>query len=134
MCAMISGLFIGSNDGRPPNQYKDNLVFIGPFNNPIIKFKVLCLKRVNLFDTCGDVTPFCLLIFKSNNPLSTNLIALYGELGRFPLHIIRKVHIIKCWIKLLKEPDTSLIKQVYLMLKQIPIIILIIMARIGHHK
>lgn len=49
---------------------------------------------------------------------STNLIALYGELGRFPLHIIRKVHIIKYWIKLLKEPDTSLIKQVYLMLKE----------------
>ena len=36
---------------------------------------------------------------------STNLIALYGKLGRFPLHIIRKVHIIKYWIKLLKEPD-----------------------------
>ena len=49
---------------------------------------------------------------------STNLIALYGELGRFPLHIIRKVHIIKYWIKMLKEPDTSLIKQVYLMLKE----------------
>ena len=26
MCAMISGLFIGSNDGRPPNPYKENLV------------------------------------------------------------------------------------------------------------
>ena len=37
-----------------------SLSFIDPFNNPIIKFKVLCLKRVNLFDTCGDVTPFCL--------------------------------------------------------------------------
>ena len=49
---------------------------------------------------------------------STNLIALYDELGRFPLHITRKVHIIKYWIKLLKEPDTSLIKQVYLMLKE----------------
>ena len=26
MCAMKSGLFIGSNDGRPPNPYKENLV------------------------------------------------------------------------------------------------------------
>ena len=26
MCAMISGLFIGSNDGRPPQAYKENLV------------------------------------------------------------------------------------------------------------
>ena len=49
---------------------------------------------------------------------STNLIALYGELRWFPLHIIRKVHMIKYWIKLLKEPDTSLIKQFYLMLKE----------------
>ena len=26
MCAMISGLFIGSNDGRPPQAYKENFV------------------------------------------------------------------------------------------------------------
>ena len=26
MCAMISGLFIGSNDGRPPQAYKENIV------------------------------------------------------------------------------------------------------------
>ena len=26
MCAIISGLFIGSNDGRPPNPFKENLV------------------------------------------------------------------------------------------------------------
>ena len=26
MCAMISGQFIGSNDGKPPNPYKENLV------------------------------------------------------------------------------------------------------------
>ena len=43
--------------------------FIDPFNNPIIIFKVLCLKRVNLFDTCGDVTPLCLMIFRSDNTL-----------------------------------------------------------------
>ena len=26
-------------------------------------------KSRNLFDTCGDVTPFCLLIFRSDTPL-----------------------------------------------------------------
>ena len=26
MCAMISGMFIGSNDGGPPQAYKENLV------------------------------------------------------------------------------------------------------------
>ena len=46
-----------------------SLSFIDPFNNPIIKLKVLCLKQNNLFDPCGDVTPFCLLIFRSDNPL-----------------------------------------------------------------
>ena len=49
--------------------YLNIIGFIDPFNNPIIKFKVLCLKRVNMFDTCGDVMPFCLLIFRSDNPL-----------------------------------------------------------------
>ena len=33
-----------------------SLSFIDTLNNPIIN-KVLCLIRVNLFDTCGDVTP-----------------------------------------------------------------------------
>ena len=48
----------------------------------------------------------------------TNLTALYGELGRFPLHIIRKIHMLKYWIKVFKQTDTSLIKRVYLMLKE----------------
>lgn len=47
---------------------------------------------------------------------STNLTALYGELGRFPLVIIRKINMIKYWIKLLKENETSILKQTYRML------------------
>ena len=35
-----------------------SLSFIDPFNNPIIK--LMCY----LFDTCGNVTPLCLLIFR----------------------------------------------------------------------
>ena len=43
-----------------------SLSFIDPFDNQI---KVLCLKQVNLFDTCGNEMPFCLLIFRTDNPL-----------------------------------------------------------------
>ena len=32
MCAMISGLFIGSNDGRPPQAYKENIVSLKTFS------------------------------------------------------------------------------------------------------
>ena len=46
---------------------------------------------------------------------STNLTALYGELGRFPLLIIRKLNMIKYWIKILKN-ESSLLKKVYMML------------------
>ena len=49
---------------------------------------------------------------------STNLSALYGELGRYPLSVIRKIRIFKYWIKILKKNDTSLTKQIYLMLKE----------------
>ena len=48
---------------------------------------------------------------------STNLVGLYGELGRVPLYVLRKFHIIRYWFKLLKSDDTSLIKKIYLMLR-----------------
>ena len=48
---------------------------------------------------------------------STNLASLYGEVGRYPLLLTRKINVIKYWIKILKQHDTSLIKQIYIMLK-----------------
>ena len=48
---------------------------------------------------------------------STNLAALYGELGRVPLFVMRKIYMIKYWIKLITVPDSSLIKIVYNALK-----------------
>lgn len=48
---------------------------------------------------------------------STNLAALYGELGRIPLSVYRKVHMIKYWIKILQQNETSLLKNIYIMLK-----------------
>ena len=47
----------------------------------------------------------------------TNLDALYGELGRYPMHIKRKISIMKYWIKILNQPDHSLMKQIYNMLQ-----------------
>jgi hypothetical protein len=48
---------------------------------------------------------------------STNLSALYGELCRYPLHITRKLNMIRYWSKILKLNVASLVKQAYLLLK-----------------
>ena len=48
---------------------------------------------------------------------STNLSALYGETGRVPLTVFRKIIMIKYWIKVISQDDSSLLKQVYIMLK-----------------
>jgi hypothetical protein len=48
---------------------------------------------------------------------STNLTALYGELGRFPLHLNRQIIMINYSRKMLKQNDSSLIKKTYLFLK-----------------
>jgi hypothetical protein len=48
---------------------------------------------------------------------STNLAGLYGELGRVPLSIIRKIHMLPYWIKILKSDNNCIIKQVYRMLR-----------------
>ena len=48
---------------------------------------------------------------------STNLAALYGDLGRVPLVVYRKIVMIKYWIKILKQNDSSLVKKTYLLLE-----------------
>ena len=48
---------------------------------------------------------------------STNLSALYGELGRFPLAVFRKTIMIKYWIKILHQNNSSLVKRIFVMLK-----------------
>lgn len=49
---------------------------------------------------------------------STNLDGLYGELGRHPMRIQRKIIIIKYWLKIISADNNLLIKQVYMSLKQ----------------
>ena len=48
---------------------------------------------------------------------STNLNALYGELGRVPMFIQRKVILIKYWAKIISKPNTSILYNTYEMLK-----------------
>ena len=48
---------------------------------------------------------------------STNLTALYGELGQVPLMVFRKVIMIKYWIKILNQNDSFLVKKMYTLLK-----------------
>ena len=48
---------------------------------------------------------------------STNLEAIYGELGRLPMYVYRKLKMIKFWLKLLQQKETSLLFKTYYMLK-----------------
>ena len=50
---------------------------------------------------------------------STNLVGLYGELGRVPMIIYRKFNRIKYWYKLLKSNETSIPGKTYDMLKNV---------------
>ena len=61
-------------------------------------------------------TKFCRWIL--NVRKSTNLTGLYGELGRVPFIVQRKVRMINYWIKLLRSNDQLLHKKVYNMLMQ----------------
>ena len=49
---------------------------------------------------------------------STNSSALYGELARTLFSVLRKINMIKYWTKILQQHTNSLLKQVYLMLKE----------------
>ena len=60
-------------------------------------------------------TKFCRKILHVRQ--STNISGLYGELGRVPLFITRKINILRYWYKLLRLNDHALPKIVYLMLR-----------------
>ena len=49
---------------------------------------------------------------------STNLSALYGETSRVLLFVFRKIIMIKYWVKIVSQGDSSLLKQIYFMLKE----------------
>lgn len=60
-------------------------------------------------------TKFCRWVL--NVKKSTNLVGLYGELGRCPLIIHRKFNMIKYWVKLLKSDELLIPKKIYIMLR-----------------
>ena len=49
--------------------------------------------------------------------ISTNLSALCGESGRFPLAVFRKTIMIKYWIKIFHQNNSFLVKRIFVMLK-----------------
>ena len=59
---------------------------------------------------------FCRKIL--NVKKSTNIEALYGELGRTPMKVMRKISLIKFWIKILNSDENSLLYWVYTVLKE----------------
>jgi hypothetical protein len=59
-------------------------------------------------------TKFCRKILVVNN--STNLIGLYGELGRFPMKIVRKVNMIRYWCRIQNLNGNSAVKHIYNMI------------------
>lgn len=40
----------------------------------------------------------------------TSNMTVYGELGRFPLYVLRKIQILKYWFKIINAPDSLLYK------------------------
>lgn len=60
-------------------------------------------------------TKFCRWILHVRK--STNLTGLYGELGRMPFIVTRKLRMIMYWVKLLAEDENTIIKKTYTMLK-----------------
>ena len=60
-------------------------------------------------------TKFCRWVLHVKK--STNLAGLYGELGRVPFVINRKIRMISYWIKLLSLEDISIPKKIYTLLK-----------------
>ena len=60
-------------------------------------------------------TKFCRWILHVRK--STNLTGLYGELGRVPFIVIRKIRMINYWIKLLSLGENTVPRKIYMMLK-----------------
>ena len=59
-------------------------------------------------------TKFCRKVLQVKT--STNLDCLYGELGRLPMSVMRKIIMIRYWIKIITSSHTSLLYRVYSML------------------
>ena len=66
MCALISGLFIGSNGGRPPQAYRENIVSLSSRLN-FIKFSSVVIW-IQHIENC--VNPVLLLERQELRPIN----------------------------------------------------------------
>jgi hypothetical protein len=96
------------------------------FNNKKSLFDSLIFPKLNFsaevwgYHEAPDIekihTKFCRKILSVKQ--STNLDALYGELGNVPLKIRRKISMIKYWLKLITNRHNTILFKVYNLLKQ----------------
>ena len=61
------------------------------------------------YDDCKDIeivhNKFCRYLFGVKK--STNIAAMYGELGRMPLRVVRKLRMLKYWIRILENSNEN---------------------------
>ena len=50
--------------------------------------------------------------------ISTNIEALYGESGIYPMKVMRKINMIKYWIKILKTDKPSTLFEIFTLIKE----------------
>ena len=100
------------------NQYEFKTLQKCKLFDALVASVLNCSSEVWGFNEAKNVehlhTKFLRKILSVNK--STNIAGLYGELGRVPL-LIRKVHMFRYWVKLLKSDENSLITCTYKMLK-----------------
>ena len=106
----MNGLFECINSTKPPVKIKLNLfdslvASILHYGCEVWGFiSAECIERVH--------RKFCKWILKVK--MSTNNYALYKELGRYPLSIVRQVRIVKYWFKLISDSNSNcILKSVY---------------------
>ena len=61
------------------------------------------------YDDCKDIeivhNKFCRYLLSVKK--STNIAAMYGELGRMPLRVVRKLRMLKYWIRILENSNEN---------------------------
>ena len=105
-------------------------------------FSIFCQVELSIFQKCklfdflvGSVLNYCSEIWGGHEAKdielihtkfcrkilcvrqSTNTCGIYGELGRVPLCVMRKINMIRYWQKLINMNENALPKKIYMMIK-----------------
>jgi hypothetical protein len=111
--AALHKLFIVYNQLNLPTSQKTHLYETLVF--PILNYSAEIWGHHRAPDIESLNSKFCRKVLGVRQ--STNLDALYGELGRLPLYIHRKLLILKYWIKILSLSEDSILFKIFVMLK-----------------